>query len=92
MASIIKNSKATSSRKVEKLIGIKMVSATTENVISFVYLADTFSKAIFGCKANEVTYAQASEVLPDLLSNNRVTCLVTDMSEDQFEGITLSDY
>ena len=82
----------TGAKKQEKLIGISMVSAKTENVISFMYLADHFAKAIFGCKADQVTYEQAVEVIPDLMSNDKVTCIVTDMSVDKFADITLTNY
>jgi hypothetical protein len=96
-------SKTTATTKKEKLISIKFVSAKTENVILLGFLADTFSRAIFKCEAKEVSANQpvkrkdgstttAKEVIEELLSNDAVKCIVTDLSIDKFAGITLDEY
>jgi len=84
-------------------IGIKMVSTATENVISFQYLADTFSRAIFKCNAKEVEASQlveqrdgttktAQEIIEELFTTDKITCIVTDMTIDKFAGISLDEY
>ncbi len=87
-----KTSSGSVKAKKEKLINIAMVSANTGNLISFQYLADKFCQSVFKCKADKVTFEQAQAVIPDLMSNERVTCVVTDMTIDKFEGITLENY
>ena len=79
------------SQKSKSNFSARMVSNVTQATVSWVNITDDFSRKVLGCDAIEATYAQAIEVLPSMLDNDRVSVVITDLtaaretiSADQF--------
>lgn len=82
--------KATS--KPRNQFSARLVSNRTNATVSFVNITDDFARKIFGAaNATEVTAEQAEEVLPGLLGNERVACLITDTTAD-IQTVPLDEY
>jgi len=70
----------------------RLVSNKTQATVSWSHITDDFARKVFGVQnASEVTAAQAAEVLPDLLGNDYVSCVITDLTEDK-EPIPATDF
>ena len=69
----------------------RMVSNKTQATINFVNITDDFSRKIFGVLPHEVTAEQAQSKLPGLLSNDRVSCIITDKTLE-IETISVDEF
>lgn len=82
--------KATS--KPKNQFSARLVSNKTNATVSFVNITDDFSRKIFGvANATEVTAEQAEEILPGLLGNERIACIITDTTSE-IQTVPLDEY
>lgn len=82
----------TNTKKSKNQFTARLVSAKTGAMISWAHITDDFARKVFGAEnVAAVTPMQAETVLPTLLSNEMVTCVVTDIITER-APIDVSEY
>jgi hypothetical protein len=70
----------------------RLVSNRTQATVSWTHITDDFARKVFGvANATEVTAKQAMVTLPLMFDNDRVSCVVTDLTVDR-EAIPATDF
>ena len=69
----------------------RMVSNNTNATVSFINVTEDFSRKLCGCNVEDMTYAQAEELLPAVFNNDRYTCVITDLTAER-ETIALDEF
>ena len=69
----------------------RMVSNKTGATVTWINLVDEFTRKIFGVPATEVTAEEALESLPQILDNEHVSVVITDLTAE-IEIISITEY
>ena len=68
-----------------------MVSNNTNATVSFINVTEDFSRKLCGFSLEEMTFAQAEELLPAVFNNDKYSCVITDLTAER-ETIALEDF
>ena len=79
-------------KKSKNQFAARLVSVKTGAMVSWVHITDEFARKVFGAaNVAEVTAEQAEAVMPGLLGNEMVSCVVTDLTIER-DPIPVSEY
>lgn len=81
----------TQSTKSRNQFSARLVSNNTNATVSFINITEDFSRKVCGCSVEDMTFAQAEQLLPQIFDNDRYTCVITDLTAER-EIIPLADF